>query len=130
MSLNFDVQKYLTRQYSAQPCWDLVADFYATEFEGVVVDYAVETRSIRKMAGDFRLAVHSAKHGFAQSVEPVDGCIVLLAKNPRIGIHHCGIYSNGSVLHATPDAVFYEPLSTIGDKFNVIEFWVKGDSKV
>jgi hypothetical protein len=121
-----DIQKYLTRQYSAQPCWDLVADFYATEFDGVAVDYAAETRSVRKMADDFRIALHNGKHGFTQSDSPANGCIVLLGKNEKMGIHHCGIYMDGSVLHATPEAVFFEPLSVVGDKFALVQFWAKG----
>lgn len=125
MSLSIDIQKYLTRQYSAQPCWDLVADFYATEFTGVIVDYSVETRSIRKMSGDFRLALHNGKHGFNQVNAPVNGCIVLLGKSEKIGIHHCGIYMDGNVLHATPESVFFEPLSVIRDKFSLLQYWHK-----
>lgn len=120
-----NISKYLTRQYSAQPCWDLVADFYATEFDGVVVDYTIENRSVRKMADDFRIALHNGNHGFTQTDTPVNGCIVLLGKNPKIGIHHCGIYMDGSVLHATAEAVFYEPLSVISDKFALSQYWHK-----
>lgn len=120
-----DISKYQLKQYSAQPCWDLVADFYATEFTGVLVDYSVENRSIRKMADDFRLALHNGKHGFTQSDSPVNGCIVLLGKNPRIGIHHCGIYMDGNVLHAMSSIVSYEPITVISDRFALVEYWHK-----
>jgi hypothetical protein len=102
-----------------------VADFYATEFAPVDAIYKSGARSTRQIAGDFRIAIHNGKHGFTQTELPVDGCIVLLGKNKKLGIHHCGIYMAGSVLHAAPSSTMYEPLSVIKDKFALIQYWVK-----
>ncbi|MHB8947560.1 MAG: hypothetical protein ACYC4S_00665 [Rhodoferax sp.] len=120
-----DINTYLAKQYGPQPCWELVSDVYATELQAVPVDYKTVNRSIRQMASEFRLAIHKSPHGFAQVTEPTDLCIVLLAKNAHIGIHHCGIYHNGSVLHAMPGATLFEPLSVINDMFETVQFWAK-----
>ena len=116
---------YLARQYGPQPCWELVADVCATELGAVAVDYKTVTRSIREMAGAFRIALHNDPHGFSQVAAPADLCIVLLGKNSRIGIHHCGIYYAGKVLHAMPGATLYEEIATVKDRFELVEFWAK-----
>ena len=120
-----DTNAYLAKQYGPQPCWELVADVYNTELQAVPVDYKTVNRSVREMASAFRLAIHKSAHGFVQVTEPVELCIVLLAKHSHIGIHHCGIYHDGSVLHAMPGITLFEPLSTIKDAFEVVQFWAK-----
>ncbi len=120
-----DVNFYMAKTYSAQPCWELVADVYATERSTIAVDYKTVNRSVREMASAFRLAIHKSAHGFVRVEEPVDMCIVLLGKTDAIGIHHCGVYFEGSVLHANPEATLYEDLSTIRDRFSLVEFWYK-----
>lgn len=120
-----DTNAYLAKQYGPQPCWELVADVYNTELQAVAVAYKTVNRSVREMASAFRLAIHKSAHGFVQVDEPVELCIVLLATHPHIGIHHCGVYHNGSVLHAMPGITKLEPLSTIRDAFGVVEFWAK-----
>lgn len=120
-----DINTYLARQYSAQPCWELVADVYATELNAIVVDYKTVNRSIREMASAFRIAIHKSAHGFVQIAAPVDYAIVMLGKTEEIGIHHCGIYYQGKVLHAMPDISLYEELSVIQDRFALVEFWAK-----
>ena len=121
-----DINAYLAKTYGPQPCWELVADVYATELQAVPVDYKTVNRSVREMAAEFRLAIHKSAHGFVQVDAPVDLCIVLLARHARVGIHHCGIYFGGSVLHAMPDVTLYEPLSAVQDAFEVVQFWAKG----
>lgn len=120
-----NVNDYLGRVYGPQPCWELVADVCTTEVGEIPVDYKTVNRSIREMASEFRLAIHKSPHGFAQVAEPVDLAIVLLGKTERVGIHHCGIYFDGRVLHAMPGATMYEELSVIRDTFAVVEFWAK-----
>ena len=120
-----DINAYLAKTYGPQPCWELVADVYDTELSSVPVDYKTVNRSVREMASAFRIAIHKSAHGFVQVSEPVDLCIVLLAKNARVGIHHCGIYHDGSVLHALPGVNLFEPLSVINDAFEVVQFWAK-----
>ena len=120
-----NVNDYLAKTYGPQPCWELVADVCATELGAVAVDYKTVNRSIREMAGAFRIALHKDPHGFAQVAVPVDLCIVLLGKSERVGIHHCGIYLAGKVLHAMPGATLYEEIATVQDRFELVEFWAK-----
>jgi len=120
-----DTNAYLAKQYGPQPCWELVADVYATELNAIAVDYKTVNRSIREMSSAFRIAIHKAAHGFAQIAEPADMAIVLLGKSDAIGIHHCGIFYQGKVLHALPNVTLYEDLSTIRDGYALIEYWAK-----
>ncbi len=120
-----DTNAYLAKTYGPQPCWELVADVYASELQAVPVDYKTVNRSVREMAAEFRLAIHKSAHGFVQVSAPVDMCIVLLAKRKSMGIHHCGVYVAGSVLHAMPGVTLFEPLSTVQDAFEVVQFWAK-----
>ncbi|WP_041742281.1 hypothetical protein [Collimonas fungivorans] len=120
-----DINSYLAKQYSAQPCWELVADVYDRELQAIAVGYKTVNRSIREMAGAFRIAIHKTAHGFEKIDIPVDLCIVLLGKTEVMGIHHCGIYFQGKVLHAMPESTLYEELSVIKDRYSVVEFWAK-----
>lgn len=120
-----NVSEYQAKTYGPQPCWELVADVMATERGEIQVGYKTVNRSVREMASAFRLAIHKTAHGFAQVAEPVDLCIVLLGKTERVGIHHCGIFYAGKVLHALSEATMYEELSTIRDRFELVEFWAK-----
>ena len=120
-----DINAYLAKTYGPQPCWELVADVYATELQAVPVDYKTVNRSVREMAAEFRLAIHKSAHGFVQVDAPVDMCIVLLAQRKSLGIHHCGVYFAGSVLHALSSITLYEPLSTLQDAYEVLQYWAK-----
>ncbi len=120
-----DIAHYQAKTYSAQPCWDLVADVYATERQALHVGYEPKERTTRDMADAFRLAVHHNHNGFKCVLDPQDFAIVLLGKNHRIGIHHCGIYYQGHVLHACPGITHYQPLSVIRDQWALIEFWAQ-----
>lgn len=120
-----DVNLYLAKTYSAQPCWELVADIYATELSAIAVDYMTVNRSVREMASAFRIELHKSAHGFVQVADPVAMCVVLLGKSARVGITHCGVYYDGKVIHANTDATLYEDLVTIRDRFEVVEFWAK-----
>ena len=120
-----NVNAYLAKQYSPQPCWELVADVFQAELNAIPVDYRTVNRSIREMADAFRIAIHKAQHGFAQVMVPADFTIVLMGRNTKIGIHHCGVFYQGKVLHAQPGVTLYEELSAIRDRFEVVEFWAK-----
>lgn len=120
-----DINTYLAKQYGPQPCWELVADVMATERAVVQVDYKTVNRSVREMAAAFRLAIHKSAHGFVQVSAPVDFAIVLLGKRASMGVHHCGIYYAGKVLHALPGITVHEELSVIRDGFEIVEFWAK-----
>ena len=123
-----NVAFYQSQVFGPQPCWELVALVYQDQGQAVPVDYQTITRSVREMAAAFRIALHKSPHGFAQVSAPVDGCIVLLGKNDRIGIHHCGVYQGGKVLHAMPGVTLFEDLSIMADRYAVIEFWAKPEA--
>lgn len=125
MSAVIDVNAYLAKRYSAQPCWELVADIYQSAMGAIPVDYRTVNRSIRQMADAFRVALYKSPHGFEQVEEPRDFTVVLMGKNQHIGIHHCGIWYQGKVLHAQTDLTLYEELSAVRERYAVIEFWDK-----
>lgn len=120
-----NVNDYLGRQYDAPPCWQLVADVYASELQQTVTDYRTINRSIRAIASAFRIALHKSPAGFAQIDAPGDFCIVLMGKSQSMGLHHCGVFYEGRVLHGLADGNRYEELSVIGDAYPLIEYWAK-----
>lgn len=120
-----NVNDYLGKQYPHPPCWSLVVDVYTTELAQGVTDYKTINTSIRAIASAFRLALHKSPHGFVQIETPVDYAVVLMGKTRSLGIHHCGIYYDGKVLHAMPDGNFWQDLASIGDQYEVVEFWAK-----
>ncbi len=120
-----DVNQYLGKQYPSPPCWSMVADVYTRELSEGVSDYKTINASIRTIAGAFRLALHKSAHGFAQISDPVDYCVVLMGKTERMGLHHCGIFYDGRVLHMLESGGLYQELSVIGDEYALIEFWAK-----
>jgi hypothetical protein len=117
------INDYLSKQYGAQPCWELCVDVLTSESGIVPLTFRTINRSIRQMSSEFRIALSKGQHGFAQITEPVDLCVVLLGKSECVGIHHCGIYFDGRVLHAMPGSTMYEELTVIRDGFAVVEFW-------
>lgn len=120
-----NINDYMARQYGPQPCWELVADIVTSERGDDPLAYKTVNRSVREMSSAFRLAFHKSPHGYTQVMAPVDLCIVLLGKTERMGVHHCGIYYNGKVLHAMPTVTLYEDISVIRDAFALVEYWGK-----
>ena len=120
-----NVNTYLGKVYPSPPCFALVADVYATELSDTVTDYKTINSSIRSIASEFRLALHKSAHGFGRIETPVDYCVVLLGKTPRLGLHHCGIYYQGRVLHMLESGGQYQELSIIADEYKLIEYWAK-----
>lgn len=120
-----DINAYLAKQYDQPPCWQLVADVYTSELALPVTDYKTVNASIRAIASAFRIALHKSPEGFAQIAEPVDYCIVLMGKTAAMGLHHCGVFYQGRVLHALEAGNRFEEMSVIGDTYAVIEFWAR-----
>lgn len=120
-----DVNTYLARQYDTPPCWQLVADVYTSELAQPVTEYKTVNASIRAIASAFRIALHKSPEGFARIAEPVDYCIVLMGKSATMGLHHCGVYYQGRVLHGLTEGNQYEELSVIGDGYELVEFWAR-----
>jgi hypothetical protein len=120
-----NINTYLAKSYPFPPCWALVADVYASELAQGVTDYKTINTSIRSIASAFRLALHKTPTGFAQIGEPVDFAVVLMGRAPALGLHHCGIYFGGKVLHALDSAPVYQDMTTLRDTYRLMEFWSK-----
>ena len=120
-----NVNDYLVREYGTPPCWQLVTDVYAGELGKVVTDYRTINNSIRAIASAFRIALHKSPAGFAQIDAPRDFCIVLMGKSQSMGLHHCGVFFEGKVLHGLANGNRYDELSVIGDAYPLIEYWAK-----
>ncbi len=118
-----DVNAYLDIVFEYPPCWQLVAKVYEQELGFSCLDYKTINGSVRSAAAAFRLALHKKPDGLTPIAEAVDLCIVLLGKTPALGLHHCGVYWQGSVLHASEEGTLYQDMSSIGDQYQLIEFW-------
>jgi hypothetical protein len=120
-----NINAYLAKQYDSPPCWQLVADVYTSELGLPVTDYKTVNGSIRAIASAFRIALHKSPEGFAQIAEPVDHCIVLMGKTAAMGLHHCGVFYQGAVLHGLEAGNRFEEMSVIRDTYGLIEFWAR-----
>lgn len=118
-----NVAAYQAKVYPSPPCWALVVDVLTTERGVTAAAYKTVNESVRSIASAFRLQLHKSAHGFEQVAAPVDFAVVLMGKTPRLGVHHCGIFYDGKVLHATPDGTFYQPLAQLQAEYQVMEFW-------
>ncbi len=63
--------------------------------------------------------------GFAQLAAPADMAVVLLGKQPGVGIQHAGIYLDGHVLHALESGVVFQDIASLGDLYRHMEFWAR-----
>lgn len=117
------INDYLAKQYSSPPCWELVSDVLLNEFARPVDAFQTINSSVREISSAFRLAVHKNPNGFSQIQAPVQGCVVLLGRSSRVGLHHCGVYLDGKLLHALESGNRYEEMSVIGDEYQLIEYW-------
>jgi hypothetical protein len=120
-----DVNAYLARQYPAPPCWALVADFYASELGQPVDAFQTVNSSVRSIASAFRLSLHKTPSGFGKITAPAENCVVLLGKTERLGLHHCGVYVDGKLLHALDSGVYYEELTAIAGQYALVEYWAR-----
>ena len=120
-----NVNDYLGKQYPSPPCWFLVSDVYTNEFSQPVDSFQTVNSSIRSIASAFRLAIYKNPNGFRQITAPVEGCIVLLGKTEKLGLHHCGVFTQGKILHMLDSGGYFEELSVISDQYALIEYWGK-----
>lgn len=120
-----NISDYLSRQYSNPPCWELVADIYRTELDEGVMGFKTVDPSVRAIASAFRLALHKSPHGFARIEDPVDYAVVLMGKSEALGVHHCGIWYQGKILHALETGNLYQDVASLSDTYKVMEFWAK-----
>ena len=119
------VTDYLARQYTQPGCWELVTDVYLRELQSDVLAFATVNNSVRAIANTFRLALHKDQHGFVQIAEPAPFCVVLMGKSLSLGLHHCGVYYEGSVLHAKPNLSLYQDMASLKSEYALIEYWAK-----
>lgn len=120
-----NVSEYMARVYPTPPCWALVAAVYVEVLGQTVDDYKTVSGSVRTIASALRLALHKSPHGFARIDQPVDYAVVLMGRTPSLGLHHCGLFYQGKVLHANPDGTLYQDLSSLQDEYPLMEFWGK-----
>jgi hypothetical protein len=120
-----NVNDYLPRVYPSPPCWALVADVYASELEDTVDDYRTINSSVRSIASAFRLVLHKSVHGFRQVEEPQDFTVVLMGRTAKLGLHHCGVFYGGKVLHALESGTLYQDLASLAAEYPLMEFWAK-----
>ena len=118
-----DPSIYMARQYGPQGCWALVSDVYASEFGASVTAFKTVNSSVREIARAFRLALHKAPEGLSPIDSPADLAIVLLGKTRKLGLHHCGIYWHGSVLHALDSGNLYQDIASVRDAYPLLESW-------
>ena len=123
-----NVNEYLAKQYSTPPCWELVSDVYMNHLHSILPQYKSANTSFKSIASAFRVALHNNEHGFVKVDTPVDYCVILMAKLADQNPHHIGVYYEGKVLHALPSGNLYQDLSSIGDQFKSISYWVKRDN--
>ncbi|MCC2673286.1 MAG: hypothetical protein K0R58_233 [Ramlibacter sp.] len=122
-----NVETYQAKVYepASSPCWSLVADVYITELAMPVDEFKTVANSVRDAAQAFRLVLHKGEHGFVRVSEPVDYAVVLMGRSFSRGIHHCGVYYDGKVLHAQPDGTLHQALASLRDQYPLMEFWVR-----
>jgi hypothetical protein len=118
-----DVAAYQAMVFPSPPCWQLVAQVYADVLAQPVHEFKTVGGSVRSAAREFRLQLYKGRHGFEQISEPRDYAVVLLGKTQRTGVHHCGIFYGGSVLHALETGTLYQDLVTLADEYELMEFW-------
>lgn len=118
-----NINDYLEKQYPNPPCWALVADVYASELGQNVTEYRTINNTLRAIAGAFRIAMYKGQHGLEQLESPADFAIVLLGRSRSLGMHHCGVFYEGKVLHALSDGNLYQDMASLGDTYPVMQFW-------
>ena len=120
---DLDINSYLGNIYTYPPCWDLVTDLYVKELGIKLINYNSVNHSTRAVAEAFRLALHKKELNFQKEQSPEDYDIVLLGASSKLGLHHCGIYYKGRILHAIDSGNLFETISTIKDKYPLVEYW-------
>lgn len=111
--------------FPSPPCWSLVASVYSDVLAEPVEEFKTVGGSVRAASRAFRLQLYKGRHGFEQITEPRDFAVVLMGKTQRTGVHHCGIFYEGSVLHALEAGTLYQDLTTLADEYELMEYWAR-----
>ena len=120
-----NVAEYQAKTYPDPPCWALVADVLFSERGEAVDAFQTISGSVRQIASALRLELYKSSHGFEQIEQPRDFAVVLMGKTARLGLHHCGVYYQGKVLHALPQGVLYQDLESLRAEYPLMEFWAR-----
>lgn len=118
------IDKYRNKVYSNPPCWELVSDVYINEIGFKVKPYKSTSSDTRDVAAAFRLALHNKEHGFVKIDSPRDFCVVLMGSKYNLGLHHCGVYYKGKVLHALLSGNVYQDMYSLKDTYKLMEYWI------
>lgn len=117
------ISRYKEKIYTYPPCWGLVTDVYINELGFECKAYMPESQDVKASAKAMRLALHNAEHGLVKINAAEDYCVVLMGKTNKLGLHHCGVYYKGKVLHALPTGNVYQDMASLMDAYKLIEFW-------
>lgn len=117
-----DVAAYQAMQFPDPKCWSLVTAVYQ-ELGAVATEVKTVSEPLRVAARTFRVQLHKGAGGLEQKPQPQDFAIVLMWPTERRRRPHCGIFWDGKVLHATPDAVLHQDLASLRDIYPVMEYW-------
>lgn len=118
-----NVAAFQAKVYPSPPCWSLVADVYTSVLQEPLDGFRTIGESVRSAARAFRLQLHKDRHGFQQVDDPSDYAVVLMGRTPQIGVHHCGIFYGGSILHAMDTGTLYQDVGTLRATYQLMEFW-------
>jgi hypothetical protein len=127
--MTINIADYMARAYPSPPCWALVADVVTTEqgrSHAQLLEYRTVNNSVRSIANAFRLALHKGQHGYAQvpaGTAPQDFAVVLMGKSASLGLHHCGVWVGGKVLHALDGGTLHQDLPSLQAEYALLEFW-------
>ena len=121
-----DVAFYQQQVYRHPPCWELTTDVLLRELDIVVSKYRARSSRLPDIANAFRLELARGDHGFTQLQVPQDFAVTLMGKDDTVGVHHCGVFYQGRVLHALATGIYYQDLASLGDEFKLMEFWAHG----
>lgn len=123
-----NIADFQERRYDDPPCWLLVSDIYTSHLGLPVREYKTVSNTPRAIARAFRVAIHKGEHGFSRDAAPSDYALVMLGKTREIGFHHIGLFYEGKVLHATPSGTLYQDMASLGDEYQLMEFWKRADA--
>lgn len=118
-----DIAAYQARAFDAPRCWKLVTAVYTELLGESPTEVETVSESMRHAARAFRLELFKRQPGMHQITEPRDLAVVLMWPTRAMKRAHCGIYWQGSVLHATEAGTLYQDLASLADAYQVVEFW-------
>lgn len=127
-----DIQFYQEQAFISPCCWPLVTMVYMRELGLTVRAYGEHHDSIRLLSPErrikaiaeaFRIELHRGEHGFRQIAQPVDFAVVLMGRAPKLGLHHCGVFWHGSVLHALDSGTLFQDMNTLRAQYPLMQFW-------